>query len=517
MKAIISLIFCLVLCPEIILAQQVSLKHPLSKADYASLDKVVKECFSYEPTFGFTFQLDDFFDFKDLVPDKISSLKQIREMEKDVRGNYKDVAVYNKIGMAYQGLFMTNEAHENFKKALDLATVFAGNNPDSSSAFMALGISHMNLGNLIEAGMAFQRSYEMNENDSIAKTMLMTCFLYSGNFDSALSLINEMISRKPCDLENYAFQFLMLYFRKFTELGKLPRDSLESSLKGKSAEEIIDFSGLETVCERNKKHKQFQILYQFSRHSALTLKSFFRTSADTSITYANFKFLVEEDDLIELNKLETFYKDCLDDQTIPLRFLLNKALGNICLLKGETESAIQYLEKAIEFKPLEKSQFRNNAEGEYDDLAFVYFILKDTASYEKVVKRKFRIKPAIIPLSEDFVSMAKLSVFHNNYSKARKYCEEAVRIDPDLFNAYLGLAVLDIIGRDTRSAGDKLNTMFRIDRDRGNLYLLQGICMLFDNDISTAYTSFQIARRHMDDPTWITREIINKYFVVKAE
>lgn len=521
MKRIVLLLCIIISCQKIIIAQQVSLKHPLSGADYISLDKVARNCFAtVEFNISFEINLEDFYDPKYIKPDKPDSLKHIEELEKKIKGNYRDAKIYLDIGTIYKRLYMLEDARKNFSRALDLAKEYVKNNPDSASAYGILGLSFFSLDDFTEAGLAFEQSYNLNNNDSIALTVIPTCYTFAGNFNSALTTINNIIDKDPDNVDNYTYLLTTLYMQKFTEfMAPGPaHNELESSLKGKSAEEILDLSKIIAAYERNKNDIHFELLYRYYRHLSLFIKSFARTISQLSTISPNkFRFLLDKSDLIEFDKLESFYKTCLNDSRIPNKVMINEALGNIYLFKGRTKSALLYLKKAIELRSQAKSTFSYNAAEDYDNLAAAYLILKDTVSFEKVMQQKFNVRPAINPLPEDYISMAKISFSHKDYLSARKYSEEALKINPDHAEAYICLAVLDILNRDTKNAEERLNESYKIDPNNYALYVLQGVCLLYDNDISTAYAVFKFAKKLTLDPAWIDEDIINKYFTVETK
>ncbi|MCX6328598.1 MAG: tetratricopeptide repeat protein, partial [Bacteroidia bacterium] len=218
MKKVIFLLCIIIFSQKIIVAQQVSLKHPLSEADYISFDKVARNCFvTIDLNFNFEINLEDFHDPKYIKPDRPDSLRHIEELEKKIKGNYRDAKIYLDIGTIYKRLYMLEDAHKNFSRALDLAKEYVKNNPDSASAYSILGASFFSLDDFTEAGLAFEQSYNLNKNDSIALTVIPICYTFSGNFNSALTTINNIIDKNPNKIDNYTYLVTTLYMQKFTE------------------------------------------------------------------------------------------------------------------------------------------------------------------------------------------------------------------------------------------------------------------------------------------------------------
>ncbi len=498
-----------------VLTKAQQLKQTLSTSDFIYLDKQIKDCFAYEVSIAFSFNSQDFYDNKSIEPDKPNSLKQIKDLEKKLKGNYRDAAIYNNIGMAYKGMFMPEEANKNFNKALELAKEYVKNNPDSTSANNVLALIYLNLGNVKEAALIFQKSYSINK-DSTARAMIPFCLIYSGNFEAAISVLDSMIVTQPDDLFSYSVLLFTMYWEKANEtqgLVNLPNSEIERLYKDKKPEEIIDIVKIKNGLDNNKNDVRFQLLYQLSKHLSIIIKSSLRTTANPASSMEKSKFILDDVDKVELQSIALFYIKCLNDTQIANKYLINKALGNIYLMIGDAKKAIPYLETACKQKPLNKSTFLNNAANDYDNLAAAYLILNDTASFEKIVKQKFDIKPAINPLPSDYVSMAKISFFHNDFLKAKEYSEQALKMDPEQYEAYICLVAIELLQRNTKKSAENLNQLYIINPNIYNLYILQGICSLFDNDISTAYTSFTMAKLFVNDPTWIDNEIINKFFI----
>ncbi len=515
MKNKISISFALVLQIHLLFAQQISLKNPLTESDKLYLQKEAMDCFGYEASVNFSFLSNDFFDTKNVKADKSSSMAHIKELEKKLKGNYSDANIYNNIGLEYRGLFKKEVAAKNFNKALALAKELVKAKPDSSTSYDLLAAIYFDLENFTEAGKTSQHAYDINSKDSIAKFMIPMAYVFSRDFEPALTIIKKEINAEPDNICGYVYLSFYLYFKKYVELTKLDGNSIKLLLKNKTPEEIIDLTLIENAYKNHKDNIPFELVYRFTRHLSVCAKSMLLTLNDTSVTPKNQKFIIDEKDVVEFNDLEKFYLSCLNNTGIPNKFIIYKALGNIHLLKGETKDAIPFLQEAIKHKPLNKSKFMNNASEDYDNLAAAYLLLKDTTSFEKTITQKFQIKPAINPLTEDYIRMAKISFYHKDYEKAKKLATDALQMDENQDNAYICLAAIDLINKNTKDAFVQLEKANKINPNNYSMYFLQGICLLNDGDVSTAYYSFKKAQEFVNNPRWIDDEIINKFFNMK--
>jgi len=495
-------------------AQNISLKKPLTKDDLKMLDMQLDGCLSYEATINFTFNIWDFYDNKHITPDTPNNIKQVHELEKQLKGNYRDASVYNNIGMVYKGLFMPDEANKNFARSFELAQVYVKNHPDSAVAHDLMAAVYMNQSRFTEAIASFEVAYKLDKNDTVAKYMIPTCNVFAANFVEARASLNRLFA-EPEDEDDYLSLLTVInYWEKMLTLQQLQPAEMEKLLKDKTPQEFFDFAKIDELYNKNKNKIQFELFYRFNRHLAVCLKSFMRSIADPQFSDKDIKFKTEEKDITELNALEAFYTKCLSDTGIPNKYILYKSLANIQLLKGDVKKALPFSTTAIKLKPVNKSKYDNNAAEDYDNLGAAFFILKDTAGYEKTAKEKFAVKPAINPLPADYVTMAKISFFHKDYAAARKFSEEGLGMDPKLQDAIICLAALDILNRKIKEAYKTIDKLYDVNPQHASVFILQGICSLHENDISTAYGSFKRARDLVDDPAWLD-EIVERLFVVK--
>ena len=496
------------------IAQKATLKKPLTKNDLLELDQQVKECLGYEASANFTFNSRDFYDSKYFTGDTANNINQVAALEKQLKGNYRDAIVYNNIGMVYKGLLMPDKANENFNKALEQGLVYVKNNPDSPQVHNLLGAIYSSLGKLSDAIPAFKTAYQLDNRDSISRFMIPMSFVFAGSFDSATAALGRMFN-KPADEFDYCCMLTLVnYWKLMSSIQQMQPAYMEIALRNKSADELMDLTRIADAYNRNKDKSWFELLYRFNRHLAVCLKSFMRTLADPQFSTKDIKFKTDEKDLAELNSIEKFYKKCLTDTAIPNKFILYKSLGNIYLLRGQTKAALPFLQTAIKLKPKEKSKFDYNAAEDYDNVAAAYFLIRDTLNFEKTVKEKIAVKPAINPLPIDYATMAKIAFFHKNYAEARSFSEQALKLDPTSGDAHICLAAIDILNRNIKEAYKKIDALYAVDPKNYAIYILQGICLLHDNDASSAYASFNMARDYTNDPKWIDEGILKRFFSV---
>jgi tetratricopeptide (TPR) repeat protein len=513
MKFIISILTLVMLQHLPVSAQNISLKKPLTADDFKILDKELDGCLSYEVSIIFTFNTWDFYDNKNVMPDTPNSIKQVQELEKQLKGNYRDATLYNNIGMAYKGMFMFDEANKNFDKAFELAQVYVKNHPDSAIAHSLMATVYSNQGKFTEAIASFETVYKLDKNDSVAKFMIPACYTFAGNFEEAKAALNRLLTKPEDEFDYLCVLTVTNYWEKMVASQQMQGVDIEKLLKDKSPQEILDFTKIDELCKRNKGKIEFELVYRFNRHMAVFLKSFMRTMASKDITADNIKFKTDEKDIAELNALEAFYTKCLNDTGIHNKYILYKSLANIQLLKGDFKKAIPLTKMAIKLKPVNKSKFDNNAAGDYDNLGAVFYLLKDTAGFERTVKEKFAVRPAINPLPDDNATLARISFFHKDYAAAKKNSEEGLKMNPKLETAIICLAALDILDRNIKSAFKMIDRLYDANPQNASVFILQGICSLHDNDISTAYGSFKRARELVGDPSTIDG-ILERFFLV---
>jgi tetratricopeptide (TPR) repeat protein len=229
----------------------------------------------------------------------------------------------------------------------------------------------------------------------------------------------------------------------------------------------------------------------------------------------NMRFNAEAKDIVLLTDIKAFYKRCLTDTSIHNKYLVYKSLANIELLCGNTKDALPYLKTTIQLRPIEKSMLNHNAAEDYDNLAASFFILKDTASYEKTMKEKFAAKPAINPLLADYGCMAKIAFNHKDSIAAKKFATAGLQLSKKLPDAYICLAAINIMNGNITAAYKNADDLYNVDPKNFANYILQGICLMHDKQSSAAYTSFGMAKELVNDPEWIDNDLLKRFFTVQ--
>ncbi len=70
------------------------------------------------------------------------------------------------------------------------------------------------------------------------------------------------------------------------------------------------------------------------------------------------------------------------------------------------------------------------------------------------------------------------------------------------------------MNRNIKDAYKKIDDLYAVDPQHFAIYILQGVCLLHDNDASSAYSSFNMAREYTQDPKWIDEGILKRFFTV---
>jgi len=497
-------------------AQKVALKQPADKAFYASLDSLLNTLQTYNANAQFTFGTYDFYSKYPVKADTLTSLDQVKEMEKQLRNNYHDATVYTNIGMVYKNWVINDEAEKHFGKALKLAAEYVQKEPDSAEAHHTLATASMCTGNFKQAIESYKKYFEISK-DSTVLPSINSCYLFNGDYAIAIKEIERLIDEEPTVLYNYIWLLQFMYWQELAGIRQArSTQELQAHLKGKKPEEIFDFTKFKRAYLSNRNDTGLAVIYHYARHSAICIKTFMLVDKATAWPGDEFNFVLEKEDRKELDSLQAFYEKCILDTGSNYSIILNKALGNIHLLKNERKKALPYFEKVVQLKPLSRSTFIDNAEPDYDNVSAAYLLQKDTAMYEKKMKLKFDVRPAISPVPSDYLEMAQIYLSHGAYDKAKQLCKEALKMNPNFSDAYVVLIKTNILQRDFKLANENLDRIYKVDPNNCLQYVLSGICLLHGNQASIAYTTFVAAKDiSPDDASWIEKDIINRYFDVR--
>ncbi len=505
-------LLCLLLAVNVshTVAQQGNFRRPLTTADFAFLKKEAAECFGFNGHMQLSYSNRDFVQGKKKTGDKPATLENIELLKKRIDKTPNDAALYTEITGMYSRLNMPDEAIEYRAKSFSVISNVLKQHPDSADAILTLGGIYMSALQVDSAMAKYKLALTKDPGNREAVLLLPFMHIMNGKFDSAYAFIIKQIEKHP---DNYTvYEALPVYYiyKFYNQLGKL--NELKTIEPEKlEPEAMINLKLLSDYYERDKNDFKREYLYRVTYQVCYSTLITYKTINDSTFDYKNVKFITSPKDEATLKTAETFFTKCLHTKDLKNKFLPNKILGNINLLLNRPKEAIPYLKKAIKLKPVKECTVGDNTSEDYDNLITAYFILKDTAHYEKIILEKIKIKPAIEPAASDYIMAGKVSIDRKKFTEAETYFKKAMELDTKNADIYLGLALTYYLNNNYTAALNSIDEAYKINPKKWELYILYGIVSLCNNDPVNAFEAFKSGKK-LHNSKWIRVELMEKYY-----
>ena len=511
-------IFCLLILVgsiNIAFAQKIKLKKPLTDQDFKDINKALLECFGFGTEIRVSYSTTDFYSNKYDEGEKPASLEHISMLKNKLKGNASDAGINIEISGNYARLGMRDSEEVYRKRTIDTLKKVVEERPDSVNALISLASVYMGALRFDE-GIAAYRIAEVKKHEDVSITMVIANMFFMRNMlDSSYAVIERRIGQYPDEAISYSL-LPMYYFYKMW--GQMQGVKSEEEIQTLSTDSMINMPLLKNYCDNHKNNFDLEYRYHVGYQVLLSTITIVKCAGDTAFDYDKIKFKVKDDDKRKFLKMEKYFQSCLKRKEVENKYYPNKLLGSIYTLLDEPKKAIPYLKRAIELKPLNKSTTAHNANEDYNNLLAVYAIMKDTISFEKLVAEKLRVNPCIDPNPADYILMANVYVSQKKFDPAKEMCDKAIELEnrslvtgSQLCEGNLGLALVSYFQGNNKEALDYIERSYKANSKKWELFILYGIVLLKENDISNAYESFKEAKK-LHDRKWISEDLLDKYF-----
>lgn len=491
-------------------AQHGNFKRPLKEEDITFLKKTATECFAYNPSLQFSYNSLDLLNDKQRKGELPASLENIELLKKQITENPGDANLYTELTGMYSRLNMPNEAREYRMQSFVVISKVLKNYPDSVDALVTLGDIYMSALQMDSAMAKYRQALSRNPLNEDANRLIPFIHILNNRFDSAYAFIIRQVNTYPDKYEVHEGLPAYYIYKFYDQLNKYNQfKSVEEDLL--KPETIITLKLLKDYYDRDKSDLKREYLYRITYQVCYSTLITYKTVNDSLFNVRNIRFLTNLKDASNLKQQEAFFKKCLHNKASENKYLPNKALGNIYLLLNQPKEALPYLKKAIALKPVKKSTIGNNAAEDYDNLITAWFLLKDTAEYEKAILEKIKNKPAVDPLVSDYVTAGRICLSKKNYTGAETRFQEGLALDKDHVDCLLGLALIRYLDNDNAGALGYINQAYQLNDNKWELYILYGIVSLCNKDPVNAFEAFKMGRK-LHNSKWIKEDLMEKYF-----
>jgi tetratricopeptide (TPR) repeat protein len=505
----LKLLSLILLLTSLASAQKVSMKKWMLPDDHAELGRQAVECMAFDANMQISFNSFDLYTYENITPDKPASLESIKELEKSLKGDASDAIIFGSIAGVYKRLKMQEEAEASRQKAIYLLTKVVEEHPDSVQAIFSLSGVYLSGGQFEESISLLRKTLVIKpdyQDPNVAITMM---YLFSGQFDSIYPFLLERTGKYPELYSSYVPAPIYYFYNMYRNINLLEKDQIQRL----NTDSVMAMDLLTSYYERNKKDYDREYLYRASYQTTLAAYLVFRAITRPDFDNDNIYFGITGPDKERLLESEKFFLSSLKKKEVENKYLSYKILGSTYLLLDQPKKAIPYIKKAIELRPVNKSNTMMNADEAYENLIACHFILKDTTACEKVLLEKIKVNPAIDPNSLDYQHLGNLYMSRHQFAEAEKMYTKAIDLNYGNAEAMMGLAVLQFRKSNKKGANDYIKRAYAADKNTWQIYYLSALMALEDNDAKNAYEFYQITKK-MNDRVWLDEEI-EKYFEVK--
>ncbi len=204
----------------------------------------------------------------------------------------------------------------------------------------------------------------------------------------------------------------------------------------------------------------------------------------------------------EIKALASFEEalSCQDDH-----FDLLLQLGKLYCRSGRYEDAVQVLRKAERIGPRDVRDVSHGAVHRYLGEAYYHLGIRKDAMAS--LQRAIRHNP------QDAVSLSALGELYSLEEQgsdiARTFCRQAVEIDDQDWGHWLRLARVELAYGDLQAAHEALKEAMRLDRDRADIFLLQGEILEAQYKQGAALKAYERVLR-LDDGNKTARQAVKR-------
>lgn len=436
-------------------------------------------------------------ELKNEVPDlniKIPELKDTLNHLEELKGNYDDWHIFYKIGKLYKHFGMEKNAYDYYSSAYNLITTEIKKDSLNSVYFSDMGNLYLDIKNNQYAFAYYKMAYELNSDDTAALNILPMFYIFSGDSESAINIIDKNLKNNPKHLNSYIWYATMIVMDKFKE------DNKAKDILNKKVEDIFNLDLIKTASEKYKSDPRFSVLYNLSKLLAMFAKY--------ALILDDFKKLdLVKHDKNELKKLQKFFKKALTNKQFKNKYIIYKALGFTYIFQKDHAKAIHNFQLAMNLWPKDKL-----SQDYYILFSTYYFLNEDTLKALEVINKKIEQDERLHQLNPgDYVLKGNVYLNMQKYPEAQKAYSAATEMSLKTKDAWLGLAVLELQKNKLMEANNYINKAYDLDKEYYLSYALFGIITLMADDKKQAKGALEKAMELKPDDKDI-KEIYEVFF-----
>lgn len=436
MKNIILIAFGIIFPLQLVYSQTYSLKKELNEATQAELLSLSKQLFEPESPLEFNFTTFDlvptFEDLEDQIQYNEAYRKQIEEA---LTKNPKDPMLWNNLGNYYNEINDTQNAKESFERAYNFLKR-EDFKKDSARYHSLRGILLLNQGK--EGSIeALERAFQINPNDSLARTFYPIMLIQNQEFDKAEKHILEAYKKSGKNekiLWFTLFSIIDLISQMYDQQSRMETDPtfIKAEQRQLDYYQFSDLSKIESMYQKHKGIQTFENAKLMIDYTAIFFKFTLIENENqlySALTKNDVKRLIEiQKELVSMENLDKMNE-----------FSRLKMLGYVSFALNDLENAEIYFKRSIEIFPLSK------ANDSFSPKQCEAMILNITETQKDYVKMKTLYEQQLhrdtvnVPI-DLFINLAKSELQLDNYDAAYAWAMKGYAVSTDNFEVLRLLA-----------------------------------------------------------------------------
>ena len=498
----------LLLFPVIAFAQDDSteVKGPpeLTVEDTTALIDYARHLFRPQPQVGlFVSPADIAPPAKALKPEKPATQTMVDSLESLLGLDpVYDSQLYLELGLAHQRLRNHKKAVISFKTSVDILDKVLLRKTDSAELYAMRAEAYYHLRKPAEVIFNCEQTLRLEPDHEDARLRLPTMYFILNNYPRAREAIREVLDRDSMAVEFYLLSCNL-------DIGECGLDTAAKihtqAWRNLPIDSIFDLKEIKQKALKYPDHYRTQLAYHLVKHYYLFYKLYL--TADEGQT----QYYPSKTDQNDLKELMVFYKSALKNPAAEDHYMLYFGIGNCYALQNNFKKAAGWFRKAIEARPVSKSNQLRNAALAYDALIACHYLTGNKSRALEILEEKIEVKPEIDPQTHDKITLAQMQLAVGNQEASTRACYGAISGDSYEVGAYTGLTISSLAEGDLSRAEAHLNTVHTLSPDQLSSQGLFGVLLLLKGNYSTARYVFSKIRDRGDIDEE-SKAIIQRYF-----
>lgn len=477
-------------------SQLYQMKKMLSPNEKKELLQKANELFEFEPLLSYSLGTDDLkASFTEIAPPKQYNKEYLKELENTYSKDSLNSFVLYSLGDFYinTGDFLLAESY--FKKALGNLK-YDDFKADRAKYYSVRGMIKFSL-KKEDANMDFEKSLSINPNDSIAMSFYPITLISIGAFETASNILTKSLEQKPAQPSiPYSFFICTELLKKAKEIHKIVQENPDKKYeyRKKDYQQLFDYNLINRYEKKFKKNTEIinaRVMADiFGLYLKLVVFDLDSVSKEPILQYT-------QNDLKTIANIQDWLLNASINNQLN-GYSVNRNLGMINYMLGNSSVAIDYFSKAVEIFPLSKLSNDFNPDQSFENLLALYNFENDTTNWRKTIEKRIALNSFSKESKTDFWDLACFFLINGSFEKSKYWVKKAEKIDAKDFETLRLLAHLNFLDGLYFMTDFYANIIDKIpfnSYQAYKLFLQFAIYQLYNGLAQGAYSNIEMARK----------------------